>query len=327
MSNKIGSLIVDIAGKELTPEDTEILQHPLVGGMILFTRNYESRDQLQRLCQAIASARKQPLIIMVDQEGGRVQRFKDDFTLLPPAAEFGRVYDRNVAEGKQKALEGGYLMASELVNAGVDLSLAPVLDLNKNNTSVIGDRAFHADPHAVAELAYAFIQGMRKAGMAAVAKHFPGHGSVTLDSHKALPIDDRSLLEVEQDDLKPFATLIARGLPAVMAAHIVFSVVDERPVGFSREWLYTILRSRMGFKGLVLSDDLSMEGANISAHYEDRVKAAHEAGCDIKLLCNHRAGVVQVLDKLPHAAYQLEESQWRILKCSPDAFFASGNRS
>lgn len=316
MSNKIGSLIVDIDGKGLSPEDIEILRHPLVGGIILFARNYESRAQLTHLCSSIKAVRKQPLIIMVDQEGGRVQRFKGDFTVLPPAAEFGRAYDADANGGKLKARDGGYLMASELIRAGVDLSLAPVLDLNKNNTSVIGDRAFHAHPQAVAELAYSFIQGMREAGMAAVAKHFPGHGSVTLDSHKALPVDTRSLDEVERDDLKPFAALIERGLPAVMAAHIVFSEVDAMPVGFSRKWLYTILRNKMGFKGLVFSDDLTMEGANISAHYEDRVKAAHEAGCDIKLLCNHRAGVVQALDKLPQAAYQLEEGQWKQLKVS-----------
>lgn len=314
MSNTIGSLIVDIAGKELTPEDAEILQHPIVGGVILFTRNYESRQQLAHLCQTMAKSRQQPLLIMTDQEGGRVQRFTGDFTRLPPAAEFGRVYDRNTLEGRQKAQHGGYLMASELINAGVDLSLAPVLDLSKYNTSVIGDRAFHANTDAVTELASAFIEGMRQAGMAAVAKHFPGHGSVTLDSHKALPIDERELIEVERDDMQPFANLIQRGLPAVMAAHIVFSQVDEMPVGYSRKWLHDILRHKMGFKGLVLSDDLTMEGANISAHYEDRVKAAHEAGCDIKLLCNHRAGVIQALDKLPHAAYQLTEQQWRMLK-------------
>jgi len=314
MGNTIGSLIIDVAGKELTAEDRELLQHPLVGGIILFTRNYESREQLTQLCQSIAKARTRPLLIMVDQEGGRVQRFKGDFTTLPPVAEFGRLYDQNAKAGLQTAQEGGYLMASELVQAGIDLSLAPVLDLNKNNTSVIGDRAFHADTNAVTELAAAFMAGMRQAGMSAVAKHFPGHGSVTLDSHKELPFDERALHEVEQSDLQPFAKLIDRGLPAVMAAHIVFSQVDEYPVGYSRKWLCDILRQKMGFKGLIFSDDLTMEGANISAHYEDRVKAAHEAGCDIKLLCNHRAGVIQALDKLPHAPYQLEESRWCVLK-------------
>lgn len=311
MSNTIGSLVVDIAGTALTPEDGEILQHPLVGGVILFARNYASRSQLVDLCRAMRAKRKQPLLIMVDQEGGRVQRFRDEFSRLPPVAEFGQAYDRHAQQGLQAAEEGGYLMAKELIEAGVDLSLAPVLDLNKNNTSVIGDRAFHSNPRIVSELAGAFIRGMKEAGMAAVAKHFPGHGSVTLDSHKTLPIDERPLEEIERDDLIPFMTLVKTGLPAVMAAHIIFNQVDRSPVGFSRKWLHDILRSKIGFKGIVFSDDLSMEGANISAHYEDRVKAAKEAGCDVLLLCNHRAGVVSVLDRLPITDYQLEETVWR----------------
>ncbi|TAK71599.1 MAG: beta-N-acetylhexosaminidase, partial [Gammaproteobacteria bacterium] len=270
MTNTIGAFIVDVEGKDLTAEERELLGHPLVGGVVLFARNYESRDQLQHLCHQIRAAHKSPLLIMVDQEGGRVQRFKEEFTRLPPMATFGKAYDEEPEKACQSAKECGALMAAELLSVGVDLSLAPILDLDKKRNTVIGDRAFHANAQTVITLAKAFIRGMQETGMASVGKHFPGHGGVALDSHVAIPVDGRSLSELQCDDLMPFAHLIQAGIPALMAAHIVFPEVDELPVGFSSRWLKDVLRTQLKFTGTILSDDLNMEGANISSHYADR---------------------------------------------------------
>lgn len=314
MTTRIGALIIDLQGKELTPEEKELLAHPLVGGVILFTRNFDSRQQLKELCKNVRQTKKSPLLIMVDQEGGRVQRFIPEFTRLPPMACFGDLYENHTEDAKQKAMDCGKLMATELLSVGIDMSLAPVLDLNKGMSSVIGDRAFHADPVKVIELAEAFMRGMREAGMATTGKHFPGHGSVSLDSHIAMPIDTRTLKQIENDDLIPFTALIKRGLSALMAAHIVFPTVDDRAVGFSSTWLKTILRERLGFKGVVLSDDLNMEGANISNHFADRAKAAREAGCDFALICNNRRGVVQALDGMAIESNQVDYKQWSTLQ-------------
>lgn len=314
MIYQTGCLIADLEGREITAEEREIVSHPLVGGVILFSRNYESRSQLSHLCQSIRAVRSAPLLLMVDQEGGRVQRFINEFTRLPNMGVFGKTYDDNPDLAQNQAKHCGRLMAVELLTAGLDLSLAPVLDLNKGKNSVIGDRAFHSTSKAVIALAHAFVQGMQEAGMAATAKHFPGHGSVTLDSHVALPVDDRPLGEIESDDLLPFAALIQSGVSAVMAAHIVFSRIDNLPVGFSSLWLQDILRKRLGFTGTIFSDDLNMEGANISSNYTDRVVAAREAGCDFALLCNNRGGVIEVLDHLPHANHRVSKEKWSVLQ-------------
>jgi len=311
MANTLGALIIDLESKTLSQEEQELLAHPLVGGVILFTRNYDSRAQLQTLCQHIRACRKQPLLIMVDQEGGRVQRFIPEFTRLPAMRTFGQMYDDQPHEACTQARQTGWLMAAELLSVGIDLSFAPVLDVDKGLSSVIGDRAFHTAPQAIIRLAGAFIQGMAEAGMAATGKHFPGHGSVSLDSHVAVPVDPRTLNEIEQGDLIPFAALIASGLKAIMAAHIIFPAVDERPVSFSRQWLQVILREQLRFSGVIFSDDLNMEGANISANYADRVAAAREAGCDFVLLCNQRKGVIQVLNELSAALCQVNEPKWR----------------
>jgi beta-N-acetylhexosaminidase len=313
MTARVGALIIDLQAKELSAEERELLSHPLVGGVILFTRNYESRDQLVHLTASIRQSRKTPLLIMVDQEGGRVQRFISEFTRLPPMALFGTLYDSHPERALQLATNCGWLMASELLSVGVDLSFAPVLDLNKGVSSVIGNRAFHRTPEAVIALAGAFTQGMADAGMAATGKHFPGHGSVMLDSHLAIPIDSRSYAEIAQDDLIPFLALMKRGMQATMAAHIIFPEVDQAAVGFSPKWLQTILRDQLNFKGVVFSDDLSMEGANISKHFSDRFQAARSAGCDFALICNHRAGVVQVLDEINSHAHQVEQEKWGAL--------------
>lgn len=314
MANKIGSLIIDIEGQHLTSEDREILVHPLVGGIILFTRNYNTRAQLADLCKDIRNCRQQPVLIMVDQEGGRVQRFIEEFTRLPSMGVFGKLYDQNKDKALQLVKECGWLMATELISVGIDISLAPVLDLNKNMNLVIGERAFHTDPQKVINLATVFIAGMQEAGMAATGKHFPGHGSVTLDSHLALPVDERSEQEIRQEDMLTFTALIEAGIAAIMPAHIVFKQVDQHPVGYSKLWLQTILRQQLGFSGVIFSDDLSMEGANISTSFTDRMLAAREAGCDFSMICNNRSDVIQVLDEVYYLNHMIGIEKWGLLQ-------------
>jgi beta-N-acetylhexosaminidase len=314
MTDQIGCFIVDLEGKEVSPEDREILAHPLIGGIILFSRNYDSRTQLKELCEQIRKASSSPLLIMVDQEGGRVQRFIHEFTRIPAMGIFGELYDNNPASALHLAKDCAWLMATELLALGLDLSLAPVLDLNKGKNSVIANRAFHNHSAVVIPLAQAFMQGMREAGMGAVGKHFPGHGTVTLDSHVALPRDERELKEIEADDMATFKAMVQAGISAIMPAHIVFSRVDTLPVGFSSVWLKTILRKQLGFTGTIISDDLNMAGANISNHYEDRVIAAREAGCDFTLLCNNRRGVIEVLDNLTYENHQVDKEKWSVLQ-------------
>ncbi|OGT42961.1 MAG: beta-N-acetylhexosaminidase [Gammaproteobacteria bacterium RIFCSPHIGHO2_12_FULL_40_19] len=314
MTDQIGSLIIDLQGTELSLEERELLMHPLIGGVILFSRNYESRRQLKQLCQHIRSSRSMPLLIMVDQEGGRVQRFVNEFTRLPAMAMFGELYDKHPQRACALAQDCGWLMAMELLSVNVDLSLAPVLDLQRNISQVIGSRAFHAQPQIVVKLASAFTQGMQNAGMSSTVKHFPGHGSVALDSHHTIPHDARSLEELEQQDMLPFIHMIQHNIAAVMVAHLVFPNVDPASVSFSHYWLHDILRIKLGFSGVIFSDDLNMEGANISVNYEDRVVAAREAGCDFALLCNNRKGVIQALDQLPHKFYFVHASKWHRLQ-------------
>jgi beta-N-acetylhexosaminidase len=314
MTEKLGALIVDLKGNELTPEEKEILAHPLVGGVVLFTRNYESRRQLKQLTESIASTRETPLLMMVDQEGGRVQRFIPEFTRLPPMAYFGSLYDENPPLALKKLEETGYVLAEELRSTGIDINFAPVLDLKRHDHNAIGDRALHRNPEVVSLLAAHFIQGMKRANMQSIGKHFPGHGAVTVDSHQSMPIDERQFAEIEKDDLVPFITLIQSGLSAIMAAHILFPAVDAQPVSYSRHWLKRVLRRQLKFAGVIFSDDLNMEGANISANYADRVIAAREAGCDFALLCNQRQGVIETLDKVPYRYHQLDQSKWAIFK-------------
>lgn len=293
----LGPLMIDVAGKELAPEDRNLLAHPLVGGCILFTRNFESIEQLERLIADIRSIRTPPLLVTVDHEGGRVQRFRKDFTVLPPMRTIGREYDLAPERGRDLARQAGWLLAAELLAVGIDMSFAPVVDLDYGMSSVIGDRAFHRDPRVVAELAVAFMGGMREAGMIGTAKHFPGHGAVVPDSHVAMPVDRRPLADMD-DDLYPYQRLIDNGLASVMAAHVVFADVDPLPAGFSRRWLQDELRGRMRFAGAIFSDDLSMAGAGIVGDMPERVRAALTAGCDIVPICNNRQGVLQVIDSL-----------------------------
>src|SRR5689334_16229654 len=296
----LGPLMVDVAGLELTPEDREVLRHPLVGSVILFTRNYASAEQLTRLVADIHAVRTPALIVAVDQEGGRVQRFRPEFSLLPPPRRIGHTFDLDPKQGLTLARSMGWLMAAELRAHGVDLSFAPCVDLDYGVSEVIGDRAFHARPEAVAELALAYVAGMKDAGMAATAKHFPGHGAVIADSHKSLPVDRRGWNELG-NDLLPYRRLIANGLPGVMVAHVLFPAVAPEPASLSRRWVQSALREELRFEGAIFTDDLSMGGAKELGSYGDivaRASAALEAGCDVLPVCNDRPSVAQLLDRL-----------------------------
>ncbi len=298
----LGPLMLDIEGLSLTREDKEILQHPAVGGVILFSRNFESLSQLQSLCSEIHLLREPRLLIAVDQEGGRVQRFHENFSSLPPAAEYGRMYDTNTHAALKLTSEAGWLIASELRACGLDLNFTPVLDLRRGRSQVIGDRAFHRQADAVSRLTRAFQQGMAEAGMQAVAKHFPGHGWVTADSHNELPVDTRSLVDMELEDLLPFERLIRSGLAAIMTAHLSVPLVDEKAVSFSSVWITRILRDRFGFQGAVFSDDLSMHGAHAAGEPVERARAAIAAGCDMVLFCNDRPGAAGIVTSLENYA-------------------------
>lgn len=295
----LGPLMVDLDGVELSAEEQEILADPRVGGVILFSRNYHSPEQLTQLCRQIHQVRTPPLLIGVDHEGGRVQRFREGFSEIPPMGEMGTLFDRNRKVAHQVTESTGWLMAAELISCGVDFSFAPVLDLAHGVSGVIGDRAFHRQPEHVAALAQSWMRGMHRAGMGAVGKHFPGHGGVTADSHVAVPVDGRSYADLQVDDLIPFERMVNYGLEGIMPAHVYYSAIDPgHPAGFSRFWLQEVLRGRLGFHGAIFSDDLSMEGAGKVGGYPDRAAAAMEAGCDMVLVCNHREHAIEVLESL-----------------------------
>jgi len=290
-----GPIMLDVAAHEVTAEEREILQHPLVGGVILFARNYAEPEQLRALTAAIRAVRPE-LVISVDHEGGRVQRFRDGFTRLPAMRRFGAVWNDDPALASAAARHAGFVLAAELRAHGVDLSYAPVLDLDYGVSSVIGDRAFHRDPQVATELARAVIAGLADAGMRAVGKHFPGHGAVEADSHVAIPVDGRSFDAVWADDIQPFRNLAAE-LGGIMPAHVIFENIDPRPAGFSPFWLQDVLRGRLGFGGVIFSDDLTMEGASVAGDIVARASAAHSAGCDMVLVCNRPDLAVQLIDR------------------------------
>ncbi|MBU0655867.1 MAG: beta-N-acetylhexosaminidase [Gammaproteobacteria bacterium] len=294
----LGPVMLDVGGTELTAEDRELLQHPAVGGVILFARNYHDPEQLAALTAAIRAVREPHLLVAVDQEGGRVQRFRTGFNRLPPAGTFGRLYRQSPQAAKQAVQLSGWLMAAELQTVGVDYSFAPVLDIDRGICSAIGDRAFSQDAQGVAQLAAAWMQGVRQAGMASVGKHFPGHGGVAADSHLALPCDPRSFAELWEEELAPFRHLIDQGLEAVMPAHVVYPDVDAQPAGFSSHWLQDILRGQMGFQGVIVSDALDMAAAEAAGGFVERSRAALAAGCDQILLCNNRPAAAQVVEAL-----------------------------
>ncbi len=291
----VGPIMVDVEGLVLKESEKPVLADPRVGGLILFARNFESVDQVKTLIADIRAASESPLLVAVDHEGGRVQRFRDGFTLLPAMRTLGTVFDSSPEIAEHYAEVAGALLASELAAIDIDFSFTPVLDLDTAGCKAIGDRAFHSDPKIVSALATALMRGLHGAGMAAVAKHFPGHGAVIGDSHVELPIDSRQLKEILEHDVEPFRILVNNGVEGVMPAHVVYEQVAKEPAGFSPYWLQTVLREQTGFKGAIFSDDLSMQGAVESGSPLQRAQLALAAGCDMLLVCNDPIAVEEVL--------------------------------
>ena len=295
--NPLGPVAVGVESRLLTAADRERLVHPLVGIVILFSANYESPQQLIDLCRDIHALRDPPLLIAVDHEGGRVQRFREGFTRLPPMRRLGELWDRDVLLACRVAASLGYLMGAELRAHGVDMTFAPVLDVDHDRSTVIGDRAFHSDPRVVSMLAAHLTHGLLIAGMANCGKHFPGHGWAEADSHVAIPVDSRSRSEILKNDAAPYRWL-GPMLAGVMPAHVVYTQIDQQPAGFSRSWIEKVLRGQLGFTGAVFSDDLLMAGAGAVGSVAERAAAALDAGCDFALVCNNIAAMDQVLDTL-----------------------------
>jgi len=316
----LGPLMIDVAGTELTADDIELLGHPLVGGVILFTRNYQNKEQLKALTASIKSIRDPELIIAVDHEGGRVQRFREGFVELPAVASLCKddvSNDQHLALAKQHA----WIMASELLACGVDISFAPCVDLNWGLSEVIGNRAFHQYPEVVSRLGLAYMQGMHSAGMAATAKHFPGHGAVEADSHIDLPIDRRPLSSI-REDIYPYRRLVENGLQGVMMAHVVYNKLARLPAGFSEYWVKDELRGRIGFDGVVFTDDLCMEAAVMIGDIEQRAHFAFNAGCDMALVCNNRLEAEKLIDALsdgnwPNHANEKIQARFESLRAKP----------
>ncbi|XQM34552.1 beta-N-acetylhexosaminidase [Cupriavidus sp. H19C3] len=292
-----GPVVLDVVGKQLDAEDIRRIAHPLTGGVILFARNFESRGQLLALTRAIREVR-QDVLICIDHEGGRVQRCKTDgFTHLPAMARLGALWDQDVLAATKATVACGYVLAAELRACDIDLSFTPVLDLDYGRSAVIGDRAFHADPRVVTMLANHLTHGLLLAGMSNCGKHFPGHGFVAADSHVAVPVDERPLDEILEHDARPYDWM-GPTLASVMPAHVIYPKVDANPAGFSRFWLQDILRSQLGFEGVIFSDDLSMEGASVAGTVTQAARAALDAGCDMVLICNHPERADQLLKEL-----------------------------
>jgi len=314
---RLGPVMVDVAGLELTPDDIERLQHPQVGGVILFARNFAAPLQLINLAHSIRELRTPSLLIAVDHEGGRVQRFRHGFTAIPAMRELGRLWDRDPAQALAAARGCGFVIASELQAHGVDFSFAPVLDVDYGESSVIGDRALHRDPNVIAVLAEALQAGLNAAGMMSVGKHFPGHGFVRADSHLEVPVDDRPMSEIAARDLVPFQRLARSGMGGIMPAHVIYPRVDAKPAGFSSVWLQRILREKLGFDGLIFSDDLSMEGASTAGGMIGRANASLNAGCDMVVVCNDPRAQDTMLEGLerrpvaPTLARRLEKMRGR----------------
>lgn len=300
----LGPLMIDIAGTDLSDLDRERLCHPLVGGMILFSRNYSDPQQLAALTKSIHALRQPPLLIAVDHEGGRVQRFREGFTRLPAMATLGRLYDQNADAALAAATEVGFVLAAELRSRGVDYSFTPVLDLDYGPSRVIGDRAFHRQPSAIIALAKALGDGLREGGMGSCGKHYPGHGFVIPDSHVELPIDNRPL-EAMQEDIEPYRQI---PLDGVMAAHVIYDCIDCNTAVFSNKWI-EYLRNNINFKGVVFTDDLSMEGAGVVGDMLNRVEAAYRAGCDMMLVCNSPDAVARVLDNWQPVDFELRSQR------------------
>ncbi len=313
----IGPLMLDLRGMNLDAEEREKLRHPLVGGVILFTRNYRDPEQIADLICEVRALKTPPLLVAVDHEGAPIQRFRDGFVELPGCVEVGNLWRKDEMRARQMAFDLGWVMAGELRAVGVDFSFAPVLDLRTGVSRVVDQRALHPDPVVVAELAIAYIGGMRRGGMAAVAKHFPGHGSVAPDSHHELPFDERDFDTIANSDLVPFERVIDAGLDALMPAHVVYTRIDALPAGFSPIWLQQVLRQRLNFQGAVFSDDISMAGAAVAGGYAMRLERALEAGCDMVLVCNNPAAATEMLEQGRACASPVSTSRLRRMRGKP----------
>ena len=312
-----GPVMLGVEGLALTDGDRTRLADLRVGGVILFRRNFESSTQLRALTREIRDARAD-IIIGVDHEGGRVQRFRGDrFSSIPAMRTLGEQWESDPSKASDAAYEHGVTIARELTAHGVDFTFAPVLDLDYETSAVIGDRAFHADPIVVADLAGAFVRGLKDGGSSAVGKHFPGHGYAAADSHVALPIDERPLDAILASDVVPFAALIAQQLPAIMPAHVLYPAVDDRPAGFSKVWIGDILRGRLGFDGLVFSDDLEMAAAHTVGDIVARADAALAAGCDVVLVCNDFAAMDELLARWSPPVQSQLARRWAAMAGSP----------
>lgn len=311
----LGPMMIDIVGTALSSDDIRRLQHSAVGGVILFRRNFVSYEQISDLIQQIKSLRSPELIVAVDHEGGRVQRFIEGFTRLPAMRNLGDVYEQQGFQAACSAAEQtGWVLAAELRAIGVDLSFTPVLDLDWGQCAVIGNRSFHADPAIVGALAVALQRGLARGGMAACGKHFPGHGAVEGDSHHTLPCDERDWHVIERYDLHPFRVMMAHGLAAVMPAHVVYPQIDQHAAGFSAIWLKDILRHRLGFTGMIFSDDLTMEGAAGGGTIQGRTQAAFQAGCDVALVCNRADLVDTLLADFPDEHHPNLTQRWEMVR-------------
>ena len=306
----IGPVMIDVESLTLTPVEKKKINHPNTGAVILFSRNYNDPEQIALLIKSIRDAREGHILIAVDQEGGRVQRFQTGFTRLPPVAAFAR--------HPELAESAGWLMAAELLAVGIDFSFAPVLDIDCGVSEIIGNRSFSQDPRLATQLASNFRRGMNSAGMAATGKHFPGHGAVALDSHLTLPIDNRDLNTIRNKDFLPFKQLIAEGLEAIMPAHVVYPQIDTLPAGFSAQWIQHLLRTELNFDGTVFSDDLSMEGAASIGDFSQRAKLALQAGCDMVLVCNNPTAAEEVLASIPVTQNKTRERRLKAMLGKPD---------
>jgi beta-N-acetylhexosaminidase len=309
--------MLDVEGLTLAQHEQEKINHPNTGAVILFSRNYKNPEQVTELINSIRAARNGDILIAVDQEGGRVQRFQNGFTRLPPASYY--------AQAPELAKSAGWLMAAELLAVGVDFSFAPVLDVDCGVSEIIGNRSFSTDPELAAHLASLFRKGMNAAGMAATGKHFPGHGAVALDSHLTLPMDERDLDSIRAKDLLPFKQLIQEGLEGIMPAHVVYPYIDPNPAGFSSFWIQQILRQELNFNGTIFSDDLSMAGAASVGDFPERARLAQQAGCDMLLVCNNPVAAEQVLDALPITHDPIREQRLQRMQGKPDKLQAHIN--
>jgi len=312
----LGPLMVDLCSDSISEQEREVLNSSSVGGVILFSRNFTNIEKLIALVEDIHAIRQPRLLVAIDQEGGRVQRLRDGFTQLPAVSLLGEIYNEDTKRATQLATTTGWLMAVELRSIGIDFSFAPILDINYGVSQVIGDRAFHKDPEIIADLAAHYIQGMKKAGMQAVGKHFPGHGAVTADSHIALPNDDRSFQDIAMQDLVPFQRMINQGIAGFMSAHVIYEKVDSDIATFSSLWLQDVLRKQMEFKGVIFSDDLSMKAAHCNEQDNEdcllRTQKALQAGCDMALICNASDNVALVAERLNN--YNNPASQIRLTR-------------